>query len=715
MLPGEPLPSTLDAVQRLNASGLRKLLGQLGVDVRGCVEKGDFVALAFRSLGLDAGVTAQAASMPPNLCPTAAALDAAFGFTTIPQPPPPCGPPPPGPLPPMSGNRAAEPQAAPEAPPTPRSPSLRSDWSDDVRPPRSPSSSSSPGRRGRGRTAPEAPVTATEATGTRPADWGTDTVRISGDEAAALAIGSGGKSKDKIAKASGAEIELNQQECSLKVSGSETQRRRARKYTELLTKRGGGAFSQDEFDDGDLTVVRVPPDVVGYVQGHGGSVLRNIEDEWNTLMVFVDSDLSRAQRIAIFGSVRGRRGAELKVLSAIETKSPGYFNNHINEIISRDRGKDHTGTWGTDYMPFKDEGEISYALGKQGGTRRKLERSTGAVVQYVGMVCICSGTNEERKRVREYLKWLFQQLEGPVFVEEWESRGDCTVVDIPSDCIGYITGNKRATLGSLEEEWGTLMFFMNETERMSRNRERQRGGGGTEKLAIFGCERPRRGSELKVMSGIETKSPGTFTRGIKDKMSDRKGFDTDRLLFKDDEVSYALGKDGATRKKLECAAGAILQYVGQVAYIAGNIEERRRCREFVVWLLQQRRGYVTIADTANRTDVTEVHIPASCKGWVTGNRGSELRRMEQVSATYMFMALDAKGEERLLIFSHDAGSKITEGGRCHGERLVRAMIEEKLRDNDSRRELRRESRSRSKSRRRSRSKSRRRRRRSRSR
>lgn len=93
MLPGEPLPSTLDAVQRLNASGLRKLLGQLGVDVRGCVEKGDFVALAFRSLGLDAGVTAQAASMPPNLCPTAAALDAAFGFTTIPQPPPPCGPP----------------------------------------------------------------------------------------------------------------------------------------------------------------------------------------------------------------------------------------------------------------------------------------------------------------------------------------------------------------------------------------------------------------------------------------------------------------------------------------------------------------------------------------------------------------------------------------------------------------------------------------------
>ena len=33
------------------------------------------------------------------------------------------------------------------------------------------------------------------------------------------------------------------------------------------------------------------------------------------------------EKLAIFGDIRGRRGAELKVLSAIETKTPGvgYF------------------------------------------------------------------------------------------------------------------------------------------------------------------------------------------------------------------------------------------------------------------------------------------------------------------------------------------------------------------------------------------------------
>merc|ERR1719491_1989668 len=176
---------------------------------------------------------------------------------------------------------------------------------------------------------------------------------------------------------------------------------------------------------------------------------------------------------------------------------------------------------------------------------------------------------------------------------------------------------------------------------------------------ILGATRSRRGAELKVMSGVETKSPGFFTKGIRDKESSERGFDTDRMIFKDDELSYSLGKQGATRKKLELAAGAILQYVGHCAFIAGTMKERRRCREFIQWLLAQRRGSVTIASVANREDATEMHVPENCKGWVTGNRGSELRRMEDETACYMFMALDGRGEERLLIFSTAPGSKVS--------------------------------------------------------
>merc|ERR1719487_1038771 len=114
---------------------------------------------------------------------------------------------------------------------------------------------------------------------------------------------------------------------------------------------------------------------------------------------------------------------------------------------------------------------------------------------------------------------------------------------------------------------------------MNKGGDKSRGRGSSEQLIICGPQRGRRGAELKVMSGVETKSPGYFTKGVREKETDTKGFDTDRMIFKDDELSYCLGKQGSTRKKLERASGAILEYVGHVAFIAGTQKERRRCRE----------------------------------------------------------------------------------------------------------------------------------------
>ncbi|CAE7863325.1 trmA, partial [Symbiodinium microadriaticum] len=381
------------------------------------------------------------------------------------------------------------------------------------------------------------------------------------------------------------------------------------------------------------------------------------------------------EKLAIFGDIRGRRGAELKVLSAIETKSPGYLGKIKHEVIDRDKGKDPEGTWSTDTMTFQDD-ELSYALGKQGGTRKKLERASGCIVQYVGHTCLFSGTRAERRRAKDYMKWLFAQLEGPVYVDGWEDRDDCCVVHVPSDCIGYITGSRRATLGRMEEEWGTLMFFM--------TKDGDKGGraGQAEKLIICGNERGRRGAELKCMNEIEKKAPGHFSRGLREKFSDSRGFDTDRMAIKEDELSYVIGKEAATQKKIEKAAGCILQFVGRYAFMAGIGKERRRCKEYIGWLLQQLKGAVTIPDVTDREDCTEMHIPANCKGWVTGNRGSELRRMEHETSTYMFMALDGRGDERLCIFSHEAGSKVANTGRMAAERLVNELVQEKLRGDE---------------------------------
>lgn len=112
-----------------------------------------------------------------------------------------------------------------------------------------------------------------------------------------------------------------------------------------------------------------------------------------------------------------------------------------------------------------------------------------------------------------------------------------------------------------------------------------------------------------------------------------------------DEFSYALGSGGLTRKKLARAADCILEYVGSVAVVAGFKDERKRGRDYLQWLLTQRKG-VVIVDTRRREDVTVVEIPREAVGFVTGHKGEGLRAVEAQTGTFCFTDGDRGGQGR---------------------------------------------------------------------
>jgi hypothetical protein len=60
-------------------------------------------------------------------------------------------------------------------------------------------------------------------------------------------------------------------------------------------------------------------------------------------------------------------------MSAVETKNPGHFTTDSGKKVTDEE-------WGTDQYPLTDS-ELSYALGKDGVTRRKLARASGAHVR----------------------------------------------------------------------------------------------------------------------------------------------------------------------------------------------------------------------------------------------------------------------------------------------------------------------------------------------
>ena len=124
------------------------------------------------------------------------------------------------------------------------------------------------------------------------------------------------------------------------------------------------------------------------------------------------------------------------------------------------------------------------------------------------------------------------------------------------------------------------------------------------------------------MSAVEHKHPGycVNSRGelreikrVDGDDDDDDGWECDTMLLTEENFSYALGAQGSTRRKLATAAGCILEYVGRVACMAGYKKERRRAREYLTWLIDQRRGPVAVPDARDRDDCTVMKARASSR------------------------------------------------------------------------------------------------------
>ena len=165
-----------------------------------------------------------------------------------------------------------------------------------------------------------------------------------GAEDAAFLVGTGGKTKDKVARVAGARLDLLDADVPgkhrLEIFGKDENRRKAKQYVEWVLRQRVGPITVDTSGTqrDDLSIVNVPVDCVAYVMGKNGVVLRNIEEEYGTLMFFGVPTVGvteGVEKLMILGSRRSRRGAELKVMSAVEHKRKGFFVDDKKELRAR--------------------------------------------------------------------------------------------------------------------------------------------------------------------------------------------------------------------------------------------------------------------------------------------------------------------------------------------------------------------------------------------
>jgi len=537
----------------------------------------------------------------------------------------------------------------------------------------------------------------------------TDTMEISGEDAAFI-LGSGGKTKSKLAQVSGANLSIKEDKGGkviLEITGTAEQRMRAKKYSRFVMVQRNRPVTLDPKDHpNDLTIVNIPYEAVSFVTGKGGKFLRMVEEEFGTLLFFLGSSGAPAKgarptdvmQLAIFGDTRPRRGSELKIMTATEMKLKGHFTKGLKEFFSQDEG------FSTDWMPISEE-DYSYVLGKGGSTRRKLSRASGCIVEYVGQVAYFAGTKRERECAREYLDWVLQQRIGAVTVD-YANRDDCTFIMVPALCIGYITGHRGVSLRQIEEETKTFCFFegavTDTAQRVPDDIE------NSKPLLIFGKPENRKNAEHLVWEKIIQKSgedpyEDKGTKGRKGKGSGKgKGKGKGKARFGDDENGYTneiprredssmivdagetvgktvinisgddaafvMGPQGRTKRKVAQASGTNVEIRSLGSQdrltIEGTEKRRERAEMYIKLVMAQRQGPVHL-DSEDIEDLTIVKVPGEAVSFVTGKQGSFLRLMEEEFGALLFfldfnMSQHADQTERLAIFGPERNRRGTE-------------------------------------------------------
>jgi hypothetical protein len=534
----------------------------------------------------------------------------------------------------------------------------------------------------------------------------TDTLEISGEDAAFI-LGSGGKTKSKLAQVSGANLSIKEDKGGkviLEINGTQDQRIRAKKYCKFVMVQRNRPVTLDPKDHpNDLTIVNIPYEAVSFVTGKGGKFLRMVEEEFGTLLFFLGSSGSPAKgarptdvmQLAIFGDMRPRRGSELKIMTATEMKLKGHFTKGVKEFYSPDEG------FSTDWITISEE-DYSYVLGKGGSTRRKLSRASGCIVEYVGQVAYFAGSKRERECAREYLDWVLQQRIGAVTVD-YANRDDCTFIMVPAPCIGYITGHRGVSLRQIEEETKTFCFFegavTDTAQRVPDDIE------NSKPLLIFGKPENRKNAEHLVWEKIIQKSgedpyedKGASRKGKgkgkgsgkgKGKKGEGKGgrFGEDEngysnteiprrpedssmivdpgetvgktvINISGDDAAFVMGPQGRTKRKVAQASGTNVEIrsIGNQdrLTIEGTDKRRERAEMYIKLVMAQRQGPVHL-DSEDIEDLTIVKVPGEAVSFVTGKQGSFLRLMEEEFGALLFfldfnMSQHADQTERLAIF-----------------------------------------------------------------
>lgn len=286
---------------------------------------------------------------------------------------------------------------------------------------------------------------------------------------------------------------------------------------------------------------------------------------------------------------------------------------------------------------------------------------------------ITADSSESVDLAEQLLKYATQLGKSPVNVPAQSHANTMVLHAVPSLYLPIILGRNAAFLSALEQELSVVVFMADDKEVTVSDARKVSSvinpPGMTLMLATDGdilIKKPNLGItgiaplavfshnikclvafKLKLMALVETKMKGLYTvfsghNGVDLNTSPQMhynvpGLCVDTYPILEDELSLALGKQGANRRRVSLVSNCAVDYIGNCAFFYGDLIERQVARNLLTIILERGKGSFQVNKWRGMIGVATVDFPMEQIGCLTGKQGSGIHQVEETAKVVCFV------------------------------------------------------------------------------
>eukprot|EP01060_Flectonema_neradi_P009323 TRINITY_DN16654_c0_g1_i1.p1 TRINITY_DN16654_c0_g1~~TRINITY_DN16654_c0_g1_i1.p1 ORF type:complete len:501 (+),score=77.10 TRINITY_DN16654_c0_g1_i1:93-1595(+) len=415
-------------------------------------------------------------------------------------------------------------------------------------------------------------------------------------------LGKGGRTKDKLTRVSGARIEVQEFDGKIDLIGTHESIKKCKTYISCLVAQRTGSVElpKEAHTDPDLTLMNVPTECIGAITGPHGSYLRQIEEDNNTLMFFLEGEYCDAEddgicQLAIFGDRRARRCSQLHALSVVKGICPEYTTPDMAAKVSEDET----------VRQLSQPQHLKTLLSRKGILKTRIMSAANCFVEIIGTWVAIVGHTPDRKAAENYIGFYINGFtDKSSGFSKTRARSDCLSMQLPVFCLELLTQQVK---DQIEVTAKVLLFSFGEPK------------GYTGVLIFSVSAAARIHAEILIMTCIEKKYPGHYSEHLLDRKTDDPGTETDTFRLQPAELK-ALTSHSSTINSISFACGGIVELLGSVIHFVGSYDERRRGRLYTKFILEKAsKGVVSVPASAVDKDVIVYNVPSAAVKLVTGS------------------------------------------------------------------------------------------------